>query len=92
MQVNIFEPLGLDHTTLYPEVAEELGKADGHQPMYGGIVVRNMPFFRSAMSAGWVMSCAEIWDSGLSPSSTTELHPPDRYFRRTISRKCICRP
>lgn len=59
MQENVFTPLGLDYTTLYPDVAEKLGKADGHQPMYGAIVVRNISLFRSAMPAGWVMSCAE---------------------------------
>jgi len=55
----IFKPLGMDHTTLYPEEAEIKGKADGHQAMYNQIVVNNIPVYRSALPAGWVMSCAE---------------------------------
>jgi len=59
MQQSIFTPLGMGNTTLYPEVAASLDRADGHQPLYGGIVARNMPVYRGALPAGWVMSCAE---------------------------------
>jgi CubicO group peptidase (beta-lactamase class C family) len=59
MDTNIFTPLGMNHTTVDPEKAAELGKTDGHQPMYGEVVVRNVPSFKSARAAGWVMSCAE---------------------------------
>ena len=55
----IFIPLGMANTTLYPDEAAVLDRADGHQPMYGRVVVRNIPIFRSALPAGWVMSCAE---------------------------------
>ncbi|MFH1663101.1 MAG: serine hydrolase domain-containing protein [Chloroflexota bacterium] len=59
MQHKIFIPLGMDNTTLYPEEAAALDRADGHQSMYGQVVARNMPIYRSALPAGWVMSCAE---------------------------------
>jgi CubicO group peptidase (beta-lactamase class C family) len=59
MEANIFTPLGMNHTTVDPDKAEALGKADGHQPMYGKVVVRNIPAMKSARAAGWVMSCAE---------------------------------
>jgi CubicO group peptidase (beta-lactamase class C family) len=59
MKQKIFVPLGMAHTTLYPDEADELGRADGHQAMYGQIVARNMPIYRSALPAGWVMSSAE---------------------------------
>ena len=59
MQANVFTPLGMNHTTVDPDRANELGKADGHQPMYGNVVVRNIPSMKSARAAGWVMSCAE---------------------------------
>jgi len=59
MKQKIFAPLGMAHTTLYPEEAAELDRADGHQPMFGLVVTRNMPIFRSASPAGWVMSSAE---------------------------------
>jgi len=59
MKQKIFIPLGMAHTALYPDEADELGRADGHQAMYGRIVARNMPIFRSAAPAGWVMSSAE---------------------------------
>ncbi len=55
----VFKPLDMKHTTLYPEEAEAKGKADGHQAMYNQIVVNNIPVYRSALPAGWVMSCAE---------------------------------
>jgi CubicO group peptidase (beta-lactamase class C family) len=59
MQQNVFAPLGMANTTLYPDVAAKRDRADGHQPMYGRVVVRNMPIYRSALPAGWVMSCAQ---------------------------------
>jgi CubicO group peptidase (beta-lactamase class C family) len=59
MDINVFKPLGMNHTTVDPDKAQELGKADGHQPMYGNVVVRNIPSMKSARAAGWVMSCAE---------------------------------
>jgi len=59
IQQEIFEPLGMDNTTLYPDEAAALDRADGHQPLYGRIVTRNMPVYRSSLPAGWVMSCAE---------------------------------
>ena len=59
MQQQVFTPLGMENTTLYPEAAAVLNRADGHQPLYGRIVVRNMPVYRGALPAGWVMSCAE---------------------------------
>ncbi len=58
MQQNVFTPLDLGHTTLYPDVAASLGQADGHQPMFGHIVTRSMPYYRSMSPAGWVMSSA----------------------------------
>ncbi|HEX79046.1 MAG TPA: beta-lactamase family protein [Dehalococcoidia bacterium] len=64
MQHSIFKPLGMDNTTLYPEEAAGLDRADGHQPMYGHVIARNMEIYRSALPAGWVMSSAEdmgIW-------------------------------
>lgn len=64
IQQKILIPLGMANTTLYPDEAAGLDRADGHQPMYGRIVVRNMPIYRSALPAGWVMSSAEdmgIW-------------------------------
>lgn len=59
MQQRIFTPLGMENTTLYPDIAAALDRADGHQPLYGGVVVRNMPIYRGALPVGWVMSCAE---------------------------------
>ena len=59
MDYAVFTPLGMSHTTVDPDKAGILGKADGHQPMYGKIVARNIPSMKSARAAGWVMSCAE---------------------------------
>jgi CubicO group peptidase (beta-lactamase class C family) len=59
MEVNVFTPIGMNNTTVDPDKAQELGKADGHQPMYGKVVARNIPSMKSARAAGWVMSCAE---------------------------------
>jgi CubicO group peptidase (beta-lactamase class C family) len=59
MAQKIFTPLGMDNTTLYPDKAATLDRAAGHQPMYGHVITNNMPIYRSALPAGWVMSCAE---------------------------------
>jgi len=59
MQQSVFDLLGMDNTTLYPDVAAGLDRADGHQPMYGQVITRNMGIYRSALPAGWVMSSAE---------------------------------
>ena len=58
-QQKVFTPMGMTSTTLYPEEAAKLERADGHQPMFGQVVARNIPYFRSASPAGWVMSSAE---------------------------------
>lgn len=55
----IFVPLDMSNTTLCPDKAAALDKAEGHQSMYGQVVVRHIPVYRSALPAGWVMSCAE---------------------------------
>ena len=59
MAQNVFRPLGMDNTTLYPDEAAALDRANGHQPMYGRVISRNMEIYRSALPAGWVMSSAE---------------------------------
>ncbi len=59
MKQRVFIPLCMSHTTLYPDEAAELGRAEGHQPIFGRVVARNMPIYRSALPAGWVMSSAE---------------------------------
>jgi CubicO group peptidase (beta-lactamase class C family) len=59
MQHEGFTPMEMTNTTLNPEEAAKLERADGHQPMFGQVVARNIPYFRSASPAGWVMSSAE---------------------------------
>jgi CubicO group peptidase (beta-lactamase class C family) len=59
MDYAVFTPLDIHYTTVDPAKAQTLGKADGHQPMYGRVVARNIPAMKSARAAGWVMSCAE---------------------------------
>ena len=59
MEQRIFTPLGMTHSTLYPNVAAQMERADGHQLMFGHVVVRNIRLYRSAAPAGWVMSTAE---------------------------------
>jgi CubicO group peptidase (beta-lactamase class C family) len=59
MNNSIFVPLGMTNTTLYPDEAVLLDRAEGHQSIYGQVVVRHIPIYRSALPAGWVMSCAE---------------------------------
>lgn len=58
VQQRIFTPLGMENSTLRPEVAAQLDRADGHQLLLGTIVTRNVPIFRSAIPAGWIMSSA----------------------------------
>lgn len=55
----IFTPLGMNSSTLKPEEAATLDRADGHQMMLGKIITKNVPVYRSAAPAGWVMSSAE---------------------------------
>jgi len=43
-------------TTLDQNEASRMERADGHQPMFGSVVTRNIPIYRSAKPAGWVMS------------------------------------
>lgn len=62
----VFAPLGLERTTLDQDQAEEWGRAYGHQPVFGQVVERSMPVFRSAAPAGWVMSNAEDMGRWLS--------------------------
>jgi CubicO group peptidase (beta-lactamase class C family) len=59
MEQEVFTPLGASYTTLYPDKAAGLGRAEGHQPMFGQVVTKNIPYFRSVAPAGWVMSSAE---------------------------------
>jgi len=56
MKQRLFIPLGMASTTLDSEEAASIERADGHQPMFGGVVTRNIPVYRSAKPAGWVMS------------------------------------
>ncbi|MDD4465429.1 MAG: serine hydrolase [Dehalococcoidales bacterium] len=66
MEKAVFEPLGLNRTTLDPAQAEAWGRAYGHQPVFGQVVQRSMPVFRSALPAGWVMSNARDMGRWLS--------------------------
>jgi putative ATP-binding cassette transporter len=59
MHEAIFAPLGLEHTTLWAEEASKWERADGHQPLFGHLIARDIPAIKSAKAAGWVMSCAE---------------------------------
>ena len=59
MYQELFTAAGLQHTTLDPVQAASWERADGHQPFFGRLVVRNIPAIESARGAGWVMSCAE---------------------------------
>jgi len=56
MKQRLFTPLGMTGTTLDQNEASEMERADGHQPLFGGVVTRNIPIYRSAKPAGWVMS------------------------------------
>lgn len=55
----VFTPLELTSTTLYPGEAAAMERADGHQLSFGHVITRNTPVYRSAAPAGWVMSSAE---------------------------------
>ncbi|MDD5189904.1 MAG: serine hydrolase [Dehalococcoidales bacterium] len=59
VKINIFEPLGMKNSTLSPEAAARMDRADGHQLFLGHVVTRNVPIYRSMVPAGWVMSSAE---------------------------------
>ncbi|MDD5288213.1 MAG: serine hydrolase [Dehalococcoidales bacterium] len=59
VEERIFTPLGMNNSTLKPEVAASLDRADGHQMMLGKVITRNTPIYQSAQPAGWVMSSAE---------------------------------
>ena len=59
VQERIFTPLGMNNSTLNPDIAASLDRADGHQMMLGHIITRNIPIYHSAQPAGWVMSSAE---------------------------------
>ena len=59
VQERIFTPLGMNNSTLKPDVADSLDRADGHQMMLGHVITRNIPIYHSAQPAGWVMSSAE---------------------------------
>ena len=59
VQERIFTPLGMNNSTLNPDIAASLDRADGHQLMLGKIITRNIPIYPSAQPAGWVMSSAE---------------------------------
>ena len=56
MEKRVFNPLMMTSTTLDPLKAESLERAHGHQLFFGNIVTRDIPMFRSAKPAGWVMS------------------------------------
>ncbi len=58
VQERIFTPLGMNNSTLNPDIAASLDRADGHQLMLGKIITRNIPIYPSAQPAGWVMSSA----------------------------------
>jgi CubicO group peptidase (beta-lactamase class C family) len=59
VQERIFTPLDMKNSTLRPEIAARHDRADGHQLVLGRVVARNIPIYRSAIPAGWVMSSAE---------------------------------
>lgn len=59
MRDRIFSQLGMNNTTLYPEIAAEKDRASGHQLRFGQIVVSDIEIYRSAAPAGWVMSTAQ---------------------------------
>lgn len=59
VQEHIFTPLNMENSTLRPEIAARRDRADGHQLLLGRVVTRNIPIYRSAIPAGWVMSSVE---------------------------------
>jgi CubicO group peptidase (beta-lactamase class C family) len=58
VQERIFTPLGMNNSTLNPDIAASLDRADGHQMMLGKIITRNIPIYSSAQPSGWIMSSA----------------------------------
>jgi CubicO group peptidase (beta-lactamase class C family) len=65
VQERIFTPLRMVNSTLKPEEADDGDRADGHQMMLGKIITKNVPVYRSAAPAGWVMSSAQDLSSWL---------------------------
>jgi CubicO group peptidase (beta-lactamase class C family) len=59
MQQQVFTPLGLNNTTVYPDEAASGERADGHQLLFGQVITKNTTLYRSAAPAGWIMSSAE---------------------------------
>jgi CubicO group peptidase (beta-lactamase class C family) len=59
IEQRIFVPLGMTHTTMVPGEADEMDRAEGHQLLFGHVITRNIPIYRSVIPAGWVMSTAE---------------------------------
>lgn len=59
VQERIFTPLGMQNSTCRPDVATRGDRADGHQLLLGKVVARDVPVYRSAIPAGWIMSSAE---------------------------------
>jgi len=58
VQQRILTPLGMTNSSMDPEVAAGMDRADGHQMMLGKVITRNVPIYTSAQPAGWVMSSA----------------------------------
>jgi len=56
LQRQVFEPLGMAYTTLDPNEASRMERARGHQLAFGRVVTRDVPVYRSAAPAGWVIS------------------------------------
>jgi CubicO group peptidase (beta-lactamase class C family) len=59
LKQRVFVPLGMTHTTMVPSEADVMDRADGHQLLFGHVITRNIPIYRSIVPAGWVMSTAE---------------------------------
>ncbi|HEY31729.1 MAG TPA: beta-lactamase family protein [Dehalococcoidia bacterium] len=59
LEQRVFIPLGMTHTTMVASEADEMDRADGHQLLFGHVITRNIPVYRSVVPAGWVMSTAE---------------------------------
>lgn len=59
VEEHVLLPLGMENSTLHPEIAARLNRADGHQLLLGRVVARNTPIYRSAIPAGWIMSSVE---------------------------------
>ncbi|UCB43035.1 MAG: beta-lactamase family protein [Dehalococcoidales bacterium] len=59
LEQRVFVPLGMMRTTMIPSEADVMDRADGHQLLFGHVVTRNIPVYRSVVPAGWVMSTAE---------------------------------